>query len=77
MFNKGLYRQVVPFTNDILNFTNRLTPNVKHISINFSTYMLAFKNVLKLEPLFSFYIYKVDKKIFKNTRGKSGKYTFL
>lgn len=28
-------------------------------------------------PMFSFYIYKVDKKIFKNTRGKSGKFTFI
>jgi hypothetical protein len=27
--------------------------------------------------MFSFYIYKVDKQIFKNTRGKSGKYTFI
>lgn len=35
------------------------------------------KNVRKLEPMFAFYIYKVDKKIFKNTRGKSGKYTFI
>ena len=28
-------------------------------------------------PIFSFYIYKVDKQIFKNTRGKSCKYTFI
>jgi hypothetical protein len=27
--------------------------------------------------LFSFYIYKVDKSIYKNSRGKSGKYTFV
>lgn len=27
--------------------------------------------------LFSFYIYKVDKKIYKNSRGKSGKHTFV
>jgi hypothetical protein len=30
-----------------------------------------------LKPLFYFYIYKVDKQIYKNSRGKSGKYTFL
>lgn len=30
-----------------------------------------------LKPLFHFYIYKVDKQIYKNSRGKSGKYTFL
>jgi hypothetical protein len=28
-------------------------------------------------PMFAFYVYKVDKKIFKNTRGKSGKFTFI
>jgi hypothetical protein len=38
---------------------------------------LIFKNLNDLKPLFAFYIYKVDKKIFKNTRGKSGKYTFI
>lgn len=31
----------------------------------------------KLNFLFSFYIYKVDKQIYKNSRGKSGKYTFV
>ena len=33
--------------------------------------------LLSLKPLFYFYIYKVDKQIYKNSRGKSGKYTFL
>jgi len=30
-----------------------------------------------LRPIFLFYIYKVDKNIYKNSRGKSGKFTFL
>ena len=34
-------------------------------------------SIKKLNFLFSFYIYKVDKNIFKNSRGKSGKYTFI
>lgn len=34
----------------------------------------VFTNVA---PVFSFYVYKVKKKIYKNTRGKSGKFTFL
>lgn len=33
--------------------------------------------LLSLKPIFYFYIYKVDKQIYKNSRGKSGKYTFL
>lgn len=27
--------------------------------------------------MFAFYVYKIDKQIFKNTRGKSGKFTFI
>ena len=38
---------------------------------------IFFKNVNSLKPLFHFYVYKVDKQIYKNSRGKSGKYTFL
>ena len=36
-----------------------------------------FKQLKPLEPLFLFYIYKVDKSIFKNSRGRSGKFTFI
>ena len=35
------------------------------------------QNFKKFNYLFSFYIYKVDKQIYKNSRGKSGKYTFV
>lgn len=35
------------------------------------------KSLKKLKPMFAFYIYKVDKNIYKNTRGKSGKFTFI
>ena len=31
----------------------------------------------KFRYLFSFYVYKVDKNIYKNSRGKSGKFTFV
>lgn len=34
-------------------------------------------NLKFLEPMFLFYIYKVDKNIYKNSRGRSGKFTFL
>lgn len=36
-----------------------------------------FHNFERTKPIFLFYIYKVDKKIFKNSRGKSGKFTFI
>lgn len=39
-----------------------------------SLYNLSLK---KLNFLFAFYIYKVDKNIYKNSRGRSGKFTFV
>ena len=38
---------------------------------------LILYTLKKFNFLFSFYIYKVDKNIYKNSRGKSGKYTFI
>ena len=38
---------------------------------------LAFTNFHKLKSIFALYTYKVDKQIYKNTRGGSGKYTFI
>jgi hypothetical protein len=38
---------------------------------------VALTNINSVAPIFSFYIYKVDKAIYKNSRGKSGKYTFI
>jgi hypothetical protein len=35
------------------------------------------KQLNRVSPIFALYIYKVDKRIYKNTRGKSGKFTFL
>jgi hypothetical protein len=51
---------------DILKKTNEL--NVDQLLLS------VFR---KFNFLFSFYIYKVDKQIYKNSRGKSGKYTFI
>ena len=48
---------------------------VKQENITFNQLLMTtFK---KFNFLFSFYIYKVDKQIYKNSRGKSGKYTFV
>lgn len=38
---------------------------------------VVLTNINNINPMFSFYIYKVDKAIYKNSRGKSGKYTFI
>jgi len=71
------FSQIFTFKNEILSYNSRLTSEVKYLTSDFNYYYLIFRNLKKLEPIFSFYIYKVDKKIYKNTRGKSGKYTFL
>jgi hypothetical protein len=46
-------------------------------SNEFTINNLLYQNFKKFNYLFSFYIYKVDKQIYKNSRGKSGKYTFV
>jgi hypothetical protein len=74
---QGNYQTLVPLENEVLRFTNRLTATTKSISTSSNAFAELFKHFAKVEPIFSFYIYKVDKKIFKNTRGKSGKYTFI
>jgi len=38
---------------------------------------LLYQNFKEFNLLFSFYVYKVDKQIYKNSRGRSGKYTFV
>jgi hypothetical protein len=49
----------------------------KHYHTHWDIQRLFLLNIKKLEPIFLFYIYKVDKSIYKSTRGKSGKYNFI
>lgn len=42
-----------------------------------SNYSTLFNNIKDIEPLYNFFVYRVAKKIYKNTRGKSGRYTFI
>ena len=64
-------------SNIFLSKNNILKNNLYNLNSTQNTKILLLENMVKLAPIFSFYIYKVKKKIFKNTRGKSGKYTFL
>lgn len=63
------------FIKDFFNVETSFYGKHKHNQISITRNILL--NVKKLEPLFLFYVYKVDKNIYKNTRGKSGKYTFI
>ena len=49
-----------------------LTPDLNNASM-----LKLSKSIHSFRPIFMFYIYKVDKAIYKNSRGKSGKFTFL
>lgn len=62
------------------NLSNKLISKYKYSTENLIKPIFFNKlnyQLRSLKPLFHFYIYKVDKQIYKNSRGKSGKYTFL
>jgi hypothetical protein len=59
------------------NYGYQIIPEGSHINFKWLLNPIIVDNIDKMLPMFSFYIYKVDKKIFKNTRGKSGKFTFI
>lgn len=54
-----------------LDFNNRYDSN----TITFKE--LFFSKLPEIEPIFNFYVYKVNKSKRKNSRGKTGKYTLL
>ena len=66
------------YTNTNLCFQNNIFSDViKDFSKSNNVFSFFFKELLTILPIFSLYIYKVDKFIYKNTRGKSGKFTFI
>jgi hypothetical protein len=71
------YNQFFLDKDEIVDMGNINTKAYKNIVTAWRLKTILFKNIHNLLPIFSFYIYKVDKQIFKNTRGKSGKYTFI
>jgi hypothetical protein len=72
-----MHMSIPSMKNEVTTFGHRINPVGKHIEDDWNLDTLFFKNMYQMLPMFSFYIYKVDKKIYKNTRGKSGKFTFL
>ena len=66
---------------DNINFINVYNYNYNYIGKEHANFMdmrnVVLTNINKIDPIFSFYVYKVDKAIYKNSRGRSGKYTFI
>lgn len=71
------YVSMPNITEEATTYGHVMVPYGKVVSDDWNFTSFMFKNIYQMFPLFSFYIYKVDKKIFKNTRGKSGKFTFI
>jgi len=71
------YKQFSFDKNEVTTFGNTQGPLYKDILTCWYNHRILFQNIHDLLPVFCFYIYKVDKQIFKNTRGRSGKYTFI
>lgn len=61
------------YSYNLNNFKDDLQSNINNVTINYRC-LSILKN---LNLIFSFYIHKVDKHIYKNSRGKSGKFTFI
>jgi len=57
-------------------FSEICSPN-KLINSTFFLKNYLFTQIVKLSPVFSYFIYSVDKNVRKYSRGKSGKYTFV
>ena len=62
---------------ELLNYKNVQNVDSKKILNIFDFKNMFFRSLDKFCPVFCFYIYKVDKGIFKNSRGRSGKYLFI
>ena len=88
-FNSSWKHIYIYLNHNIDNYTNFL--NKLNISTNFFSQSFESKSIKlnnfnkntifnffkKISPIFIFYIYKLNKVIYKNTRGKMGKYLFL
>lgn len=60
-----------------LNYNNIYSNNDKIINTSLFIRNYLYFLLSKVSPIFSFFIYSVDKNIRKYSRGKSGKYTFI
>lgn len=60
-----------------LNHNNTYFNNHKIVNISFFLKNYLYFLLSKVSPIFSYFIYSVDKNIRKYSRGKSGKYTFI
>jgi hypothetical protein len=63
--------------NSNMSFSNSVNNNNKIINFSFFLKNFLYSLLSKVSPIFSYFIYSVDKNIRKYSRGRSGKYTFI
>ena len=77
-FNNNLFNLNYKFQNPLsLNYSNNLVNSEKTLNFTFFLKNYLYFLLSKVSPIFSYFIYSVDKNIRKYSRGKSGKYTFI
>jgi hypothetical protein len=76
-FGKKNYQTYSRKSLEFDNYGYQLLPEGSQINFKLLMNPVVVSNIYNMLPMFSFYVYKVDKKIFKNTRGRSGKFTFI
>ena len=87
LFTNNLFWQYNSHNFSIANFSNETNLALSHenifsndhksINISFFIKNYFYSLISKVSPVFSYFIYSVDKNIRKYSRGKSGKYTFI
>jgi len=77
-YNKIIFNLNYNFVNSLnLTYSNTFFNNEKSINTLFFIKNYLYFLISKVSPIFSYFIYSVDKNIRKFSRGKSGKYTFI
>lgn len=77
-FNNNFFNLNYKFQNPLLlNYSNNLLNSEKTLNFTFFLKNYLYFLLSKVSPIFSYFIYSVDKNIRKYSRGKSGKYTFI
>jgi hypothetical protein len=62
---------------ELISFDNVLLNEDRSCYTSFFIKNFFIEKISQVAPIFSYFIYSVDKNIRKYSRGKSGKYTFI
>lgn len=73
----NLWSEKSSFNDELLNFNFTLNENFKEMDSRVFFKNFFYSKLTQFSPLFSYFVYNVDKNIRKYTRGKSGKYVFV